>query len=146
MSRHSGSIRLLLGRQAPSARQLVEKAGISQPTVSRALAALGDEIIRIGSGPSIHYALRDASRGFASAPVYRVSEAGRIEDLGLLVPVCPAGFVMVQADGLTRHSDELPWWLFDMRPQGFLGRTHASAHAAGLGLPPNPEHWGDTEM
>jgi hypothetical protein len=53
---------------------------------------------------------------------------------------------MVQADGVTLHSDGLPWWLFDMRPQGYLGRAYASTHAAALGLPANPEHWGDTEV
>lgn len=53
---------------------------------------------------------------------------------------------MVQADGVTLHSDGLPWWLFDMRPQGYLGRAYASTHAAGLGLPANPEHWSDTEV
>ena len=53
---------------------------------------------------------------------------------------------MMQADGVTLHSDGLPWWLFDMRPQGYLGRAYASTHAAGLGLPANPEHWSDTEV
>jgi hypothetical protein len=32
---------------------------------------------------------------------------------------------MVQADGVALHSDRLPWWLFDMRPQGYLGRACA---------------------
>jgi len=53
---------------------------------------------------------------------------------------------MMRADGATLHSDGLPWWLFDMRPQGYLGRAYASAHAAALGLPANPEHWGDADV
>lgn len=146
MARHSDSIRLLLGQGPMASRQIVEKSGISQPTVSRALAALGDEVVRIGSGSSIRYALRDTFRGFASAPIFRVSDEGLIRALGALVPVHPDGFVMVQADGVTLHSDGLPWWLFDMRPQGYLGRAYASTYAAGLGLPANPEHWSDTEV
>jgi len=146
MARHSDSIRLLLAQGPMSARQIVEKAGISQPTISRALAALGDEVVRIGAGPSIRYALRDTSRGFTSAPIFRVSDEGLIQELGVLLPVRPAGFVMVQADGVTLHSDGLPWWLFDMRPQGYLGRAYASTYAAALGLPANPEHWSDTEV
>ncbi len=129
-----------------SARQIVEKAGISQPTISRALAALGDEVVRIGAGPSIRYALRDTSRGFTSAPIFRVSDEGLIQELGVLLPVRPNGFVMAQADGVTLHSDGLPWWLFDMRPQGYLGRAYASTYATALGLPANPEHWSDTEV
>ena len=146
MPRHSDSIRLLLGKGPMTSRQLVDKTGISQPTISRALTVLGDDVLRIGSGASIRYALRDTSRGFASAPIFRVSDEGLIRELGTLVPVRPEGFVMVQADGVTLYSDGLPWWLFDMRPQGYLGRAWAAAHAAALGLPGNPEHRGDTEV
>ncbi len=146
MSRHADAIRLLLAQGPLSARQLVEKTGISQPTVSRALAVLGDEVVRIGAGPAIQYALRDAGRAAVAAPVFRVSDEGQIRELGRLLPVRPAGFVMVQANGVTLHSDGLPWWLFDMRPQGYLGRAYAAAHAAGLGLPSNPEQWSDTDV
>ena len=144
MARHSDPIRLLLGRGPNSSRQIVETTGLSQPTVSRALASLGEEIVRIGSGPSIRYALRDTSRGFVSAPIFRVSEEGQIRELGSLIPVRPDGFVMAQADGKMLHSDGLPWWLFDMRPQGYLGRAWAATHASSLGLAANPEHWDDT--
>ena len=146
MSRHADSLRLLLAQGPLSARQLVEKTGISQPTVSRALAVLGDEVVRIGAGPAIQYALRDAGRAAVAAPVFRVSDEGQIRELGRLLPVRPAGFVMLQADGVTLHSDGLPWWLFDMRPQGYLGRAYAAAHAAALGLPANPEQWSDAEV
>lgn len=146
MARHADSIRSLLAIGPMAARQLVETTGLSQPTVSRALAALGNEVLRIGAGPSIQYALRDASRSFVSASIFRVSEAGLIRELGTLIPVRPDGFVIAQADGVVRHSDGLPWWMDDMRPQGYLGRAYASTHAAALGLPANPEHWGDTEV
>ncbi len=146
MARHSGILRQLLAHGPMSARQIVERTGLSQPTVSRALTALGDDVVRIGAGASIRYVLQDATRGFASAPIYRVSEKGQIRALGALVPVRPDGFVMVQADGVTLHRDGLPWWLFDMRPQGYLGRAYASTHAAALGLPPNPERWGDADV
>ncbi len=116
---------------------------VSQPTVSRALAKLGDEVLRIGSGRSIQYALRDSGRGLGDIPVYRVAADGTIRRLGILVPVRPDGFVMRQEDGLHLHSDSLPWWLLDMRPQGFLGRAYAEHHAAALGLPPRLAEWTD---
>ena len=146
MARHSDSIRLLLAKGPMLARQVVENTGLSQPTVSRALAAMGDEIVRIGSGSAIRYALRDSARGFEVAPIFRVSDEGQVQPLGKLIPVRPEGFVMVKADGPALHSDGLPWWLFDMRPQGYLGRAYASAHAASLGLPSNPEHWRDADV
>lgn len=127
-------------------RQLTDIMGISQPTASRALKMLDDDVVRIGSGSSIQYALRDAFRGFSSAPIYRITEEGQIKSLGRLIPVHPDGFVMEQTDNVCLHSDGLPWWLFDMRPQGYLGRAYASAYSAELGLPQNPEDWADSDV
>ncbi|WP_420254753.1 type II toxin-antitoxin system HipA family toxin YjjJ [Enterobacter asburiae] len=146
MINRSETLRQLL-RQGPiSVRQLTDIMRISQPTVSRSIKALGDEVVRVGSGPSIHYVLRDAHRGFSSAPIYRITEEGQVKPLGKLVPVYPDGFVMEQTDNICLHSDGLPWWLFDMRPQGYLGRAYASRFSSELGLPANPENWNDTDV
>lgn len=139
-------IRQLLRQGPTSVRQITDIMGISQPTVSRDLKALGDDVVRIGSGPSIQYVLRDAFRGFSSAPIYRITEEGQVKPLGKLIPVHPDGFIMEQTDNVCLQSDGLPWWLFDMRPQGYLGRAYASTYSAGLGLPPNPEDWTDTDV
>lgn len=146
MINRSETLRQLLRKGPVSVRQLTDIMGISQPTVSRSMKALGDEVVRIGSGPSIHYVLRDTHRGFSSAPVYRITEEGTVKPLGKLVPVYPDGFVMEQTDNICLHSDGLPWWLFDMRPQGYLGRAYASRFSPELGLPSNPENWSDTDV
>ena len=146
MSAHADAIRIRLSSGPHCSRQLVEVMVISQPTVSRALAELGNEIIRIGAGRSIHYALRDPARGVPDIPVYRVDAEGRIRKLGTLAPVRPEGFVMRQEDGVTSHSDGLPRWLFDMRPQGYLGRAYAARHGAELGLPERLTDWTDTHV
>ncbi|HDT2077811.1 MULTISPECIES: type II toxin-antitoxin system HipA family toxin YjjJ [Enterobacter] len=146
MTNRSETLRQLLRKGPISVRQLTDNMGISQPTASRAIKALGDEVVRIGSGPSIHYVLRDALRGFSSAPIYRITEEGKVKPLGQLIPVYPDGFVMEQADNICLHSDGLPWWLFDMRPQGYLGRAYASRFSTELGLPANPENWTDSDV
>lgn len=53
---------------------------------------------------------------------------------------------MVQTNNVSLYSDGLPWWLFDMRPQGYLGRAYASTYAADLGLSANPEQWDDSDV
>lgn len=53
---------------------------------------------------------------------------------------------MQQDDGRSLYSPSLPWWLLDMRPQGFLGRVYAEHHAPALGLPPRLTEWTDTHM
>lgn len=144
MSSHADAVRLQLAKGPMQARQLVEIIGISQPTVSRTLSTLGAEVVRIGAGRSMQYALRDRFRGLDEIPVYRISPEGTSRALGVLIPVRPDGFVMCQSDGQTIHTDGLPWWLFDMRPQGYLGRAYAHQHASALGLPTQLHEWSDT--
>lgn len=143
MSLHLEKLRAQLASGPMRARQLLERIQLSQPTLSRVITALGDEVVRLGAGPSIHYALRDTNRGIGEIPVYRVSAEGTLRELGTLIPVRPEGYVMVQADGKTLHSESLPWWLYDMRPQGYLGRAYASRHAQMLGLPAALNEWND---
>lgn len=146
MSRHADTIRRRLSAGPLPARQLIESMDVSQPTISRALTELGDEVVRIGAAQSIQYTLRDTLRGLPDIPVYRVDAEGRIRPLGTLVPVRPEGFVMRQEDGAALHSDGLPWWLFDMRPQGYLGRAYAARHGVELGLPERLTDWTDTHV
>ncbi len=144
MSLHTDTIRMRLSGGPLTAMQLIELIGVSQPTISRALTELGNEVVRIGAARSIQYTLRDSLRGLPDIPIYRVDTEGRIQQLGTLVPVRPEGYVMCQEDGLSRHSNSLPWWLFDMRPQGYLGRAYATRHGAELGLSERLIDWTDT--
>ncbi|QWT46850.1 type II toxin-antitoxin system HipA family toxin YjjJ [Azospira inquinata] len=146
MAKHTERLAFLLGQGPLSPREIQEKLGLSQPTLSRAVQALGPEIIRIGRGRSIQYGLRDSGRGLGEIPVYRVGEGGTLEDLGRLLPVRPAGFVLIQPDGKTSHSDSLPWWLDDMRPQGYLGRLYVARQWEHLGLPAQLKDWDDTHV
>ncbi|MDR3434676.1 MAG: hypothetical protein P4L95_22710 [Rouxiella aceris] len=66
------------------ARQLIEIMKISQPTLSRALRYIGDDIVRIGAGPSIQYALRDVYRGFGSVPIYCITMKDPLDPLARL--------------------------------------------------------------
>lgn len=141
---HTDVIRHRLANGPMKARELTELLRVSQPTISRGLAEMSDEIARIGSARSIQYALRDTVRGLPEIPIYRVTVEGKIRSLGVLVPVRPDGFVMFQADEVTLHSEGIPWWLLDMRPQGYLGRAYAARHAACLGLPERLVDWSDT--
>jgi hypothetical protein len=83
--------------------------------------------------------LRDTDRGFDDVPVFRVDAEGKLKEPDVLSPVRLDGFVFTQADGVQLHSDGLPWWLLDMRPQGYLGRAYATRHGAELGLRACPD-------
>lgn len=79
-------------------------------------------------------------------PVYRVTAQGRPQELGSLTRVPPQGFMMAQTDGQKLHSEGLPWWIFDMRPQGYLGRAYNQRHGARLGFPARLDEWNDSHV
>jgi hypothetical protein len=138
---HSITIRNLLTSGPRSTQQIVELTGISQPTVSRTIKTMGHEIVRFGPYQSIQYALRRPLLATPDFPIYRVTPEGRLETLGTLSPVHPAGYVMTPSAGRATLSEGFPWWLDDMRPQGFLGRAFVAALAAPLGLPSRLGDW-----
>lgn len=144
MSLNAAAIRRHLSGGPLPARQLKEKSGLSQPTLSRALAGLGNEIVRLGAARSIQYALRDTIRRLPDIPIYRIDTEGCIQLLGKLIAVCAEGYVMQQTDNRALHSEGLPWWLLDIRPQGYLGRAYAARHGVALGLPQRLVDWSDT--
>jgi hypothetical protein len=144
MPTHIEHLRLRLGAGPKSGTQMAKEIGISQPTATRALAAMGSDVLKIGQKKGTRYVLRDTGRGFGDVPVFRVDAEGKLKELGVLTPVRPDGFVFTQSDGVQVHSDGLPWWLLDMRPQGYLGRAYAKRYGSELGLPTTLKEWTDS--
>lgn len=89
-----------------------------------------------------HMAATSPNRLF---PLFRLKEDATVERLGHLESLPGETFrahLTPTRPNLVRSPDGdtfpgLPWYLDDLRPQGFLGRLHAQRHAhqAGLGLP-----------
>jgi DNA-binding transcriptional ArsR family regulator len=153
----SEALRLrLMAHGVQSAQELARGLGVSQPTVSRQLAALGVAIERIGGGPSTRYALRRSVRGGGSQwPVYRVDAGGRIELLGLLNSLHGGFRIQFEAGAVPRWIPRdfsrfglfpgLPFFLQDIRPQGFLGRAIARACSDSLMVPSDIRNWSDDD-
>lgn len=131
--------------------EIGQAIGASQPTVSRALAGLGDRVIRLGRGRASRYALvREVARAGHAWPLYRVDAQGRAAHLGTLSALFRDGFHFAASRPLpafTREEfrdglfPELPWFLDDQRPQGFLGRAFAQRIAADIGAPEDLQRW-----
>ncbi len=87
-------------------------------------------------------------------PLYRINGAGQPEDAGRLVALHGGGSLLetVQLPDWLRGEfgdglfPGLPWFLDDMRPQGFLGRMFARSHAFELGLGDDILRWNDDEV
>ena len=127
---------------------LQQRLGVSQPTVSRALAPLiqSGEVRKVGAARSQRYIVPRVVAGVGrEVPVMRVDAQGRAAPFGRMVPLEGGAFWVDEADGVSARHGGLPWFLDDMRPQGFMGRTFAHAHPE-LQLGADPRHWSDDDV
>ncbi|WP_310564500.1 type II toxin-antitoxin system HipA family toxin YjjJ [Hydrogenophaga sp.] len=131
--------------------QLQARLGISQPSASRLLAPLlaDGTLVAVGSARARRYLLpRDVPGVGRQVPIHAVQPGGAVQFFGTLYPLAGEGFWMEEADrthGQSARHDSLPWFLYDMRPQGFLGRGFVQGHPA-LQLPANLAHWSDDHI
>lgn len=135
------------GSVATSA-QLQQALGVSQPTVSRALARLvaAGQVRKVGAARSQRYVLsRNVAGVGREVPIMRIDAQGRAAPFGRMLPLEGGAFWVDEADGVHARHDGLPWFLDDMRPQGFMGRTFAHAHPE-LQLGSDPRHWSDDDV
>jgi hypothetical protein len=131
-----------------TAAELQTALGVSQPTVSRALAPLiqSGEVQKVGAARSQRYVLPRTVRGVGSnIPVVRIDASGQPSPFARLTPLAGGAVWVDEEDGLSKRFDGLPWFLDDMRPQGFMGRTFAQSHPQ-LQLGDDPRYWSDDDV
>jgi DNA-binding Lrp family transcriptional regulator len=128
--------------------QLQSQLGVSQPTVSRALAPLiqAGQVQKVGAARSQRYVLPRQVPGVGrEVCVMRIDTHGHPSPFARMIPLEGGAFWVDEADGVSARHDGLPWFLDDMRPQGFMGRTFAHAHPE-LQLGSDPRHWSDDDI
>jgi hypothetical protein len=153
-ARHALSA-VLAQHAAVGGTALAEQVGVSVPTLHRLLREIGDELVVTGKARRTRYALRRPLRGDrAEQPLYEVDEAGRARHLaqlsllqpqGALLDLSPAGWP-VPEEATDGWWAGLPYPLYDMRPQGYLGRQFARAEHRLWAVSPNPEEWSDDDV
>lgn len=128
--------------------QLQTQLGVSQSTISRALSPLvhTGQVHKVGNARHQRYVLARSVRDVGSTiPVMRIDHQGRITPFARLTPLANGCVWVDEADGLSQCCDGLPWFLNDMRPQGFMGRTFAYTHPE-LHLGNDPRYWSDDDV
>lgn len=119
--------------------------GVSQPTLSRALRLARGRIAPLGRGRSTRYGLYRRVRDLPpELPVHRVSMTGEIERIATLVTIAPdrLWYEDLEAPRASREFLSLPWFLTDMRPQGYLGRFFPLRYGD-LALPERIVDWNE---
>lgn len=132
-----------------TAKQLASLLGVSQPSISRAISKLGSEVLVLGKGRATQYARPRIVRGTTSTfPVFRIDQAGDAHVIGRLHTLFAGQYWWhseEHADG-SRLYNYLPWFIQDMRPDGFLGRAFANKEGTDLGLPEKIKDWNDDDV
>jgi DNA-binding transcriptional ArsR family regulator len=125
------------------AKDLARELGVSQPTVSRLIGAAGDRVCRMGQARTTRYARTRTLPGLGTRlPLYRVSEAGKVEPFGVLHLLEGGRHWLSASDGTGTLFEGLPPFASDMSPQGYVGRTF-SARYPELELPSRLGDWTD---
>ncbi len=142
-----------------SAQVLAAAFEVDRSSISRALALpeIAPQLVRFGATRGASYALRRSVRSLGGAfPLRRIDAAGRAHDWAELVAV-HGGWQVVWADraqvpawssllfGVGGYAEAFPFFLGELRPQGFIGRAVGLALSATLNLPPDPRGWGDDD-
>lgn len=139
-----------LGAGRRDSRELQDALGVSQSTVSRLLANAGERVVRFGARRSARYAVarRLFGAGFA-VPIFSVDDGGKPHRIATLRGFGLRQFAVdgvdlpawLRGDGGDGVYDDLPYFLDDLRPAGFLGRLLARTSGAPLGLPEDARDW-----
>lgn len=135
---------------------LADRLGVSRPTLARAVRALGDQVVSRGQARRTAYAARRQVRGSTKPlPLFRIDEVGVSHQAAVLYPLHGGGFAMefnepapwpLQEQMVDGWFDSLPYFLDDMRPQGFLGRHFARNHADLLQVSADPSVWSEDDV
>ena len=154
------ALRAALAVQAPAtAAGLAAALGVSVPTLHRLLQRLPpQDWLAAGKARRARYALRRAlpgrRSGAADLPVHVVDSTGHARPLAPLAALQGGGCWMpldgsgwpVPAESRDGWWPGLPYPLYDMRPQGYMGHLFARAEHAALGVPSNPQDWSDDDV
>jgi len=152
-------LKRLRGLGPASRGELAEALGASAATIYRRLQDAEAEglVARFGRSRATRYALRAPlfQRVADEVPLFRVDDVGHIHKLAVLVGLADGGVLVRPPSGnrelppLLLGEDgsgcfpDLPFFLQDLRPQGFLGRQFAHSVPE---LPDNPERWSAAQI
>ncbi|MBV8803328.1 MAG: type II toxin-antitoxin system HipA family toxin YjjJ [Gammaproteobacteria bacterium] len=110
---------------ATSSQTLRQLFKISQSTLSRAISSVKNELIIIGKARETKYAIqRKITDTITPIPIYEILENATSRQFGTLYALKPNGFYFETKtpDATSGIYNDLPYFLNDIRPTGFLGR------------------------
>lgn len=146
------SLEEFLEQGAATSREIQAATGLSQAAVSRQLKRLKDRVVAVRSGRTPRYILTGNAFGGGDRLALNETDIhGDSLPVAYLRPLVTGQFyveataemsVLLLGDDGSGLYDDLPYFLYDMGPQGFLGRQVARhMHASFPEFPADPKYW-----
>lgn len=142
---------LLPGGVPVPAADLLRQLGVSRPVLARLVATAGAQVLRIGKARATAYVATATGAAGSVWPLWRMNAQAQLEELGNVHALRGGRFQFISnaerpnldrpLERLSGHFPDLPWFLDDLRPQGFLGRMLAHRHGRELGVPADLNSW-----
>lgn len=140
-------LRRLLSDRAHSSRDLMRGLNVSQPTLSRLINSLQNEIVVMGKGRATCYGrprtIHDKSGRF---PVYLIDPRGDAKLHGNLTALQGGQYWWEDSKGNGELFPTLPWFLLDLQLSGFGARSFAYRRSELLNLPRKQADWSEEDM
>ena len=141
-----------LARGPATSKEIQSATGLSQSAVARQLRGMGDSVIKLRNGRSLIYAVTcNAFGGNDKLPVGIVDAHGNTVLAAFVRPLVHGGFFVEPVTGMpplllgekgNGLYDDLPYFLLDLSPQGYIGRKIAEEMASQSDdFPADPRRW-----
>jgi len=143
----NADLQAALARGPLAAAELRRRLGVSQPSLSRLLREQWSDVAVLGRGRASRYGWYRRIRELdPELPVYRISRGGEAQRIGNLLTLAPdrLWYSDLERPRASGEQTSIPWFMTDMRPQGFLGRLFPSSHQD-LDLPPRVADWSEDQ-
>ena len=145
-------------RRGPSTSKEIQAAtSLSQATIARKIRKVRDRIIAIPEGRTVKYAaIRNAFNNGNNIPLSIIDEVGKPHVIAHIRPLIHGGFFvepikdisfLLLGESRIGLYEDLPYFLYDLRPQGFLGRQVAKRIASQCDdFPSDPRNWNSNHI
>lgn len=139
-----------------STTELAQQLGVTPQSVRRLLSEMPEHsVLSAGNTRRTRYALRRPLRGTQEdLPLYAIDATGQAQSVAPLAVVQPEGTFLpltgtawpVPPEARDGWWDGLPYPVYAVRPQGYLGRQFAHAQSRNLGVATDPDTWSDDDI
>lgn len=130
---------------------------VHRTSVVRALSGFGEDLATLGATRSTRYVMRRSVRHVGCRwPIFRIDAHGHAREWAELEAFHNRSWRVAWAGqspdwlahfvGRNGLWDGFPFFLSDVRPQGFLGRLIAARLGPLIGLPDDPRRWSDEDI